>query len=92
MSHFTTEEANACTITRAEKVSKDGIHLYWVFGINDADGNYHDWKDTELAEDADDTTQKTSIHTHLINKCTKKPAKPVIIVNTSDSIIGQTIG
>jgi hypothetical protein len=92
MANFTTEEANACTISRAEKVTKDGVHLYWIFGINDSDGNYHDWKDTELVGNADDATQKAAIHSHLVNECTKKPAKPVIINISNDDIINTTVG
>lgn len=92
MAKFTTEEANGCTITRAEKIAKDGIHNYWVFGITDSDGNYHDWKDGDLADDADDAAQKLAIYTHLTVECEKKMAKPVITNISNNDIINTTVG
>ncbi len=89
---FTTEEANACIINRAEKVSKNGIHKYWVFGITDEDNNYYDWKDSDLSDSADDTTQKMAIFTHLTLHCVKKIPKSVITNVTNDNIIKTTVG
>jgi len=92
MANFTAEEASGCTITRAEKVSKDGVHQYWVFGITDIEGNYHDWKDSDLAESADDAAQKSAISDHLTTSCNKRGSKPVITNVSNDDIINTIVG
>ena len=90
-SFFNSDEANASNIVRAERQEKDGVHQYWVFGVEDEDGNYCDWKDTTLGASASYAEQRTAIHTHLTTACYKIPAQPVILLEES-AVIGTTVG
>ena len=92
MPFFTVTESNLSTIIRVERIEKDGVHQNWVFAINDEDGNYYDWKDTELGASASNDEQRIAIHNFLTTKCNKKPAKPIIIKSTNTDIINTTVG
>ena len=92
MALFTTEQANDSNIVRAESVLTDGVHSYWVFGIEDADGVYYDWKDVTLGATASDSDQRTGIHDFLIGNCEKKNPSPFITIESSDTVIGTTVG
>jgi len=98
MAIFTTDEANASKIVRMESFKQDGVHAYWVFGIECADGNYSDWTDLTLPESATKAEIKTRILEYLTgvgdyNGVTKLPKKPVNTVDTiTDKGIGETIG
>lgn len=93
MANFTETEANACTITRLEKKMEDGSYTGMVIGVTDADGNYYDWIDNSLNEDAYKSTIKKAIKNHLTNNVEKIPAP--IIVNfeqIEDKGKGETVG
>ncbi len=92
MAKFTIGEADASTITKAEKVSKDGVHQCWLFGIIDTNGHNCVWIDTDLADDANDAAQKSAIHTYLTTVCEKKTPQPVIANVSNGSIINTTVG
>ncbi|CAG7581081.1 MAG: hypothetical protein SLAVMIC_00654 [uncultured marine phage] len=92
MGLFTSDEANASNIVRAESIESDGSHSYWVFGIEDEDAIYYDWKDATLSGTASNADQKVAIHDFLTSNCEKKVPTPVITVNANDEIIGETVG
>lgn len=92
MSLFTTEQANNSNISRAESITTDGSHSYWVFGVIDEDGIYYDWKDHTLVGTASNQEQKTAIHDYLVANCEKKTPQPVIQTSTSDDIIDTLVG
>jgi len=92
MAKFTTEEANSSIIVRAESQLKDGVHQYWVFGVNDGDGNYYDWKDPSLNGSATDSEQKIAIFNCLTTICEKKVIKPVVSTESNEDIINTTVG
>ena len=91
MANFTTVEANASTIVRMEKKMRGGVFSGWVFGATDADGNYIDWKDSSVAENASKATIKTAIRTHL--EGTEKRSAPVATTYESitDKGKGETV-
>jgi len=91
MAYFTPQEASASTISRCQAIFSDTgqtQHSYYVFGVNDEDGKYYDWKNFDLAGGADNTTIKSSIYNHLISGVTKSYPKTESSAN-DDSIIGQ---
>jgi len=92
MGHFTTEEANNSMIVRAEAILKNDVHQYWVFGVNDTDGNFCDWKDKDLSGSATDSEQKATIFTHLTTMCQKLGVKPTISGSTNNDIVDTTVG
>lgn len=92
MPTFNSEQANLSNIVRAEQISKDGEHSHWVFGVEDEDGIYYDWKDTTLGASASTAEQKSAIHNFLVQNVQKQQPRPVIQIQSSDEIIGTTVG
>ena len=92
MAKFTEEEANNSLIVRAESILKDNVHQYWVFGVNDSDGNYYDFKQKTLGGSATDAEQKTAIFDCLTTMCEKIGVKPVITDEKNTDIIDTTVG
>ena len=92
MANFTTSEANASTIVRMEKKMRGGVFSGWIFGTRDAEGNYLDWRDSSVAENASKATIKTAIRTHL--EGTEKRSAPVATTYESitDKGRGETVG
>ena len=91
MANFTTVEANASTIVRMEKKMRGGTFTGWIFGTRDAEGNYLDWRDSTVAENASKATIKTAIRTHL--EGTEKQSAPVATTYESitDKGKGETV-
>ena len=92
MAFFTSNQANASSIVRAESVTSNGTHTHWVFGIIDEDGNYCDWSDSTLSATASNSEQRTAIHDHLTTSCEKVPAPPTILHIDNDDIIDTVVG
>ena len=92
MANFTTAEANASTISRMDKIMRGGTFVGWVFGATDTHGNYVDWRDSTVAENASKATIKTAIRTHLTG-IGKRPA-PVVTTHEgiADKGKGETVG
>lgn len=93
MARFSKTEARGCTIKRVQKKMKGSTFVGWVFGVEDADGNYHDWLDTTTRSNATKSTIKTAIDTHLQNNVEKRSA-PVnyTFTDVSDKGKGETVG
>ena len=92
MANFTRTQARASNIVRMEKKMQGSTFIGWVFGVTDADGNYHDWLDTSTSATATKRTIKTAIETHLQTQ-TKRSA-PVVHTFTeiTDKGKGETVG
>ena len=91
MALFTTQEASASTISRCEARFSDTGNtqlMYYVFGVNDADGTYYDWKNRDLPAGSDNATIKSSIYGHLISGVTKVAISTESTMS-DDSIIGD---
>ena len=93
MANFTRAQARACTIVRMEKKMNGSTFAGWVFGVKDADGNYHDWLDTTTRSNATKSTIKSAIDSHLQNNITKRSA-PVVhtFSNITNKGKGETVG
>jgi hypothetical protein len=91
MALFTADQADNSSIVRAERVDEDGVHKYWVFGIQDTDANYYDWTDNTLGASASSAEQRTAIYDFLTVNCEKIVPQPVITLATSD-ILGTVVG
>ena len=92
MANFTETEANACTIARLEKKMTGGSYASMVIGVTDADGNYYDWADTTLKEDATKSEIKSAVATQL-QTMTKQPAPLVTTYEElADKGKGETVG
>ncbi len=91
MSYFTSSQANSSNIVRAERISKDGEHSHWIFGIEDEYGFYYDWQDSSLGATASTIEQKVSIHDYLVNNIEKQIPRPVLQIENSD-IVGESVG
>jgi hypothetical protein len=92
MANFTESEANACTITRLEKKMTGGSYTNMIIGVTDADGNYYDWSDIALKEDATKAEIKSAVATQL-QSMDKQPA-PVVTTykELADKGKGETVG
>jgi len=92
MANFTRTEARASNIVRMEKKMNGSTFVGWVFGVNDADGNYVDWLDTDTSDRATKTTIKTAIENHL--QTLEKRSAPVVhtFSDITDKGKGETVG
>lgn len=90
---FTEEQANACEIVRLEKKMVGGKYESMIIGITDSDGNYYDWSDSSINENATKATIKKAILSYLTGSVVKKSA-PVTteFVDNSSKGLGETIG
>ena len=92
MANFTEAEANACTIVRLEKKITGGSYTSMVIGVIDADGNYYDWSDIALKEDATKAEIKSAVSTQL-QSMSKQPAP---VITTFEELAakgkGETVG
>ena len=92
MANFTETEAKACTIVRMEKKMNGSTFVEWVFGVTDADGNYYDWVDSALKEDA----TKAEIKSAVFSQLQSMSKRPVPVVTTYEELAdkgkGETVG
>lgn len=91
MSLFTTEQANASNIVRAESVTSNGTHTHWVFGVTDEDVNYYDWSDSVTSATATNDEQRVAIHDYLTSSCEKVQALPTIIHIDNTDIVDTVV-
>ena len=91
MANFTEAEANACTIVKLEKKMTGGSYTSMIIGVTDADGNYYDWSDSTLKEDATKDEIKSAIATKL--KYMDKQPAPVVTTyeELADKGKGETV-
>ena len=65
MAHFTEAQAQSSKLDSARKEFTDGNFAYWILRVSGSDGQYHQFVDHELAEDASLTQVKNKLIGHL---------------------------
>ena len=94
MAHFTEAQAQSSKLESARKEFTDGNFAYWVLRVSGSDGQYHQFVDHELAEDASLTQVKNRLIGHMTgSEYYVAPTPPVIsgsIHFADDS--GDTLG
>ena len=79
MAHFTEEQAQNSKLESARKEFTDGNFAYWVLRVSGSDGQYHQFVDHELAEDASLTQVKNKLIGHMTgSEYYIEPTPPVI--------------
>ena len=79
MAHFTEEQAQNSKLESARKEFTDGNFAYWVLRVSGSDGQYHQFVDHELAEDASLTQVKNKLIGHMTgSEFYVEPTPPVI--------------
>ena len=94
MAHFTEAQAQSSKLDSARKEFTDGNFAYWVLRVSGSDGQYHQFVDHELAEDASLTQVKNKLIGHLTGSdYYVAPTPPVISgsIHFADDT-GDTLG
>ena len=94
MAHFTEAQAQSSNLDSARKEFTDGNFAYWVLRVSGSDGQYHQFVDHELAEDASLTQVKNKLIGHLTGSdYYVAPTPPVISgsIHFADDT-GDTLG
>ena len=79
MAHFTEAQAQSSKLESARKEFTDGNFAYWVLRVSGSDGQYHQFVDHELAEDASLNVVKNKLIGHLTgSEFYVEPTPPVI--------------
>jgi len=79
MAHFTEAQAQDSKLESARKEFTDGNFAYWVLRVSGSDGQYHQFVDHELAEDASLTQVKNKLIGHMTgSEFYVEPTPPVI--------------
>ncbi len=94
MAHFTEAQAQSSKLDSAKKEFTDGNFAYWVLRVSGSDGQYHQFVDHELAEDASLTQVKNKLIGHLTgSEYYVAPTPPVISgsIHFADDT-GDTLG
>ena len=79
MAHFTEAQAQSSKLESCRKEFTDGNFAYWVLRVSGSDGQYHQFVDHELAEDASLTQVKNKLIGHLTgSEFYVEPTPPVI--------------
>ena len=94
MAHFTEAQAQNSKLESARKEFTDGNFAYWVLRVSGSDGQYHQFVDHNLAEDASLTQVKNKLIGHLTgSEYYVAPTPPVISgsIHFADDT-GDTLG
>ena len=94
MAHFTEAQAQSSKLDSARKEFTDGNFAYWVLRVSGSDGQYHQFVDHDLAEDASLTQVKNKLIGHLTgSEYYVAPTPPVISgsIHFADDT-GDTLG
>ena len=79
MAHFTEAQAQSSKLESCRKEFTDGNFAYWVLRVSGSDGQYHQFVDHELAEDASLTQVKNKLIGHMTgSEFYVEPTPPVI--------------
>ena len=94
MAHFTEAQAQSSKLESARKEFTDGNFAYWVLRVSGSDGQYHQFVDHELAEDASLTAVKSKLIGHLTgSEYYVEPTPPVISGSSHfEDDSGDTLG
>ncbi len=87
MATFTQVEAEACMITRCDRVDIDGVFDRRVIAVTDDNGIGYSWADTVTGNGASTANIKTAARTMLMTM-----EKLVVTLVTDEGIVGDTIG
>ena len=94
MAQFTEAQAQSSKLESARKEFTDGNFAYWVLRVSGSDGQYHQFVDHNLAEDASLTQVKNKLIGHLTgSEYYVAPTPPVISgsIHFADDT-GDTLG
>ena len=79
MAFFTEVQAVSSSLESCRKEFTDGNFAYWVLRVSGSDGQYHQFVDHELAEDASLNVVKNKLIGHLTgSEFYVEPTPPVI--------------
>ena len=94
MAHFTEAQAQSSKLESAKKEFTDGDFAYWVLRVSGSDGQYHQFVDHGLAEDASLTQVKNQLIGHLTGSEYYVAPVPPVISGSSHFVddIGDTLG
>jgi len=94
MAHFTEAQANSSKLDSARKEFTDGNFAYWVLRVSGSDGQYHQFVDHNLAEDANLTAVKGKLIAHLTGSEFYVAPTPPVISGSShfEDDKGDTLG
>ena len=83
MANFTTTEANNCIISQCDARVIGGTHDCFVIMVEDNNGIFYRWTDSDLADDATAAQKKTAIADYL--ETIEKEPTPTVPVHTPDA-------
>ena len=94
MAHFTEAQAQSSKLESCNKEFTDGNFAYWVLRVSGSDGQYHQFVDHNLAEDASLTQVKNQLIGHLTGSEYYVAPTPPVISGSShfEDDKGSTIG
>ena len=94
MAHFTEAQAEASKLQSANKEFTDGNFAYWVLRVSGSDGEYKQFVDHNLAEDANLTAVKGKLIGHLTGSEYYVAPTPPVISGSShfEDDKGDTLG
>ena len=94
MAHFTEAQANKSKLDSANKEFTDGDFAYWILRVSGSDGQYHQFVDHDLAEDANLTAVKSRLVGHMTGSEFYVAPTPPVISGSSHFVddIGDTLG
>ena len=94
MAHFTEAQAQSSKLDSARKEFTDGNFAYWVLRVSGSDGQYHQFVDHDLAEDASLTQVKNKLIGHLTGSEYYVAPTPPVISGSShfEDDKGDTLG
>ena len=94
MAHFTEAQAQSSKLDSARKEFTDGNFAYWVLRVSGSDGQYHQFVDHNLAEDASLTQVKNKLIGHLTGSEYYVAPTPPVISGSShfEDDKGDTLG
>jgi len=94
MANFTEAQAQSSKLESARKEFTDGNFAYWVLRVSGSDGQYHQFVDHNLAEDANLTAVKSRLVGHLTGSEYYVAPTPPVISGSShfEDDKGDTLG
>ena len=94
MANFTTTQAQNSKLESAKKEFTDGDFAYWVLRVSGSDGQYHQFVDHNLAEDANLTAVKSRLVGHMTGSEYYVAPTPPVISGSSHFVDdkGDTLG
>ncbi len=94
MAHFTEAQAEASKLQSANKEFTNGNFAYWVLRVSGSDGEYKQFVDHNLAEDASVSVIKAKLVGHLTgSEYYVAPVPPVVSGSVHySSNVGDTLG